>query len=159
TRRPIPRTGAVEGGRSSPTPAGHWFILAIHAAHSTANAVRRGVMAKEALAAQRRGDRIGAAPQVRPDQSPVEAAAKTVSARARCLQDLATDVRNRTIQLLQAARPAELTWTPRGTSNHILWHAGHALWLQDVLCTRLITGSSELPPGWDEMFRMGSRPA
>ena len=84
---------------------------------------------------------------------------KTVSPTARWLQDLATDVRNRTIQLLQAANPAELTWTPRGTSNHLLWHAGHALWVEDALCIKLVTGSSELPTGWEEMFRMGSRPA
>jgi hypothetical protein len=75
------------------------------------------------------------------------------------LQALATDVRSRTIQLLQAATPGELTWVPRGTSNHVLWHAGHALWLEDVLCIQLVTGSSELPPGWAEMFGMGSRPA
>jgi hypothetical protein len=87
------------------------------------------------------------------------AAVNTISSRARCLQDLATDVRNRTIQLLQAASPSESTWTPPGTSNHILWHAGHALWAEDVLCIQLVTGSSELPRGWDEMFRMGSRPA
>jgi hypothetical protein len=91
---------------------------------------------------------------------PTEAAAATMaSPRARCLQDLALDVRNRTIQLLQATDPAELTWTPHGTANHILWHAGHALWVGDVLCIKLVTGSSELPPGWDEMFKMGSRPA
>jgi hypothetical protein len=86
-------------------------------------------------------------------------AVKTLSPRARCLQDLATDVRNRTIQLLQAASLSESTWTPRGTSNHILWHAGHALWAEDVLCIKLVTGASELPLGWDEMFQMGSRPA
>src|SRR5215510_1242969 len=83
----------------------------------------------------------------------------TVSPRARCLQDLATDVRDRTIQLLQAASPSESTWAPPGTSNHVLWHAGHALWVEDALCIKLVTGSSELPLGWDEMFRMGSRPA
>jgi hypothetical protein len=84
---------------------------------------------------------------------------KTLSPRARCLRDLATDVRNRTIQLLQAASASESIWVPRGTSNHILWHAGHALWAEDVLCIKLVTGASELPLGWDEMFQMGSRPA
>jgi len=61
--------------------------------------------------------------------------------------------------LLQAANPAELTWTPPGTSNHILWHAGHALWVEDALCIQLVTGASELPLDWNAIFRMGSRPA
>jgi hypothetical protein len=82
----------------------------------------------------------------------------SIDPRAHCLQDLAREVRERTIQLLEAARRSELTWAPPGTSNHILWHAGHALWLQDVLCVQLVTGKSELPPGWAEMVQMGSRP-
>ncbi len=98
-------------------------------------------------------------PALDPKQSGKAGTGKTVSPRARCLQDLAIDIRNRTIQLVQASNPAELTWKPPGTSNHILWHAGHSLWAEDVLCIKLVTGSSELPPGWDEMFRMGSRPA
>jgi hypothetical protein len=83
----------------------------------------------------------------------------SIHPRAACLQDLAREVRGKTIQLLHAAHPSELTWAPAGTSNHILWHAGHALWLADVLCIRPATGKRELPGGWAEMFRMGSRPA
>jgi hypothetical protein len=79
--------------------------------------------------------------------------------RTSTLAALASEVRHDTLRLLQAARTSELTWAPAGTSNHVLWHAGHALWVQDALCTRLITGQSELPPGWEEMFGMGSRPA
>jgi hypothetical protein len=76
----------------------------------------------------------------------------------RHLQILAADVRERTLQILLACRRDELTWAPPGTSNHILWHAGHALWLQDVLCLRLVSGRSELPPGWEALFCMGSHP-
>jgi hypothetical protein len=71
---------------------------------------------------------------------------------------LARDVRARTLRLLDAAGPDELTWTPPGTANGLLWHAGHAAWLQDVLGLRLIEGPGLLPPGWDETFGMGSRP-
>jgi len=81
-----------------------------------------------------------------------------VAPRASCLQSLAVEVRTKTVQLLAATRPEELTRTPAGTSNHILWHAGHALWLQEVLCLQLITGKSELPAGWEGMFKMGSQP-
>jgi hypothetical protein len=78
--------------------------------------------------------------------------------RNRPLQVLAADVRERTLQILLACRPEELTWSPPGTANHILWHAGHALWLQDVLCLRLLSGCGALPAGWENLFGMGSRP-
>src|SRR5262245_27857790 len=81
------------------------------------------------------------------------------AARASCLQNLATEVRTKTVDILRAAKPRELTWAPPGTSNHILWHAGHALWVEDALCVQIITGKSELPAGWERLFRMGSRPS
>ncbi len=74
------------------------------------------------------------------------------------LQELARQVRTRTREILAAARPEWLTWAPPGTSNHILWHAGHAVWLMDVLGVELLTGRSELPPGWAEKFGMRCRP-
>jgi hypothetical protein len=61
--------------------------------------------------------------------------------------------------MLTAAEPAMLTWTPPGTSNHMLWHAGHALWVGDVLTVEPITGRSELPPGWEAQFGQNSQPA
>ena len=75
------------------------------------------------------------------------------------LQELAREVRQGTLQILAAAQTAWLTWTPPHTSNHILWHAGHALWLQDVMCVQPLSGSSELPAGWSERFGMNSYPA
>jgi hypothetical protein len=74
------------------------------------------------------------------------------------LVELARQVRQGTLELLNATEPAWLTWTPRGTSNHILWHAGHALWLQDALTISQLTGRSELPPGWVARFGQNSRP-
>ena len=79
--------------------------------------------------------------------------------QARLLQALAAEVRGKTLRVFVSAREDELTWAPEGTSNHILWHAGHSLWLQDALCVRRVTGRSELPAGWAESFGMGSRPA
>ena len=74
------------------------------------------------------------------------------------IQELARQVRQDTIKFLSAASPEWLTWTPQGTSNHLLWHAGHALWVQDELCLQLLTGRSELPPDWSEKFGMDCRP-
>ena len=74
------------------------------------------------------------------------------------LQELTRQVRGKTLEILAAAPPAWLTFAPAGTSNHILWHAGHALWLQDVLCIELLTGHSELPDGWSDTFGMRCRP-
>jgi hypothetical protein len=74
------------------------------------------------------------------------------------VEELARQVRGSTLDLLGAARESWLTWAPEGTSNHILWHAGHALWLQDTLCVRPLTGQSELPHGWSETFGSRCRP-
>jgi hypothetical protein len=74
------------------------------------------------------------------------------------LHELVRQVRSGTLQILAAADERWLTWAPQGTSNHILWHAGHSLWLGDVLGVELITGNSELPPGWAETFGMECRP-
>ncbi len=74
------------------------------------------------------------------------------------LQELSGQVRRDTLQILDMAQPAWLTYAPSGTSNHILWHAGHALWLQDVLCVRLLAVCGELPAGWAETFGMNCRP-
>ena len=65
---------------------------------------------------------------------------------------LAYQVRECTLRLLDDTEPGALTWTPPGTVNHILWHAGHAVWVADVLTIEPITGHSELPGGWAEKF-------
>jgi hypothetical protein len=73
------------------------------------------------------------------------------------IMELARQVRSSTIELLEAARPEWLLRAPTGTSNHILWHAGHAIWLQDALCLKPLTGQSHLQPGWAETFGMNCR--
>jgi len=74
------------------------------------------------------------------------------------LTELARQVRGSTLQVLDAAQADWLTRSPEGTSNHILWHAGHALWLQDLLCVELLSGRSKLPEGWAAMFGARSEP-
>ena len=74
------------------------------------------------------------------------------------LLELARQVRSSTLELLRVPDAGWLTWAPPGTSNNILWHAGHALWLQDALTIRPLTGRTELPPGWAETFGQNSRP-
>jgi DinB superfamily len=74
------------------------------------------------------------------------------------IQELARQVRGSTIQFLDAAENEWLTWAPEGTSNHLLWHAGHSLWLQGVICLEPLIGDSELPAKWAEVFGMNCRP-
>ena len=76
----------------------------------------------------------------------------------RILQELARQVRRDTIRVLDWAEPAWLTYAPEGTSNHILWHAGHAIWLQDLLCERLLRAGGNLPSDWSEKFGMDCKP-
>jgi hypothetical protein len=73
--------------------------------------------------------------------------------------ELARQVRGVTLYILDATDRSWLTWTPPGTSNHILWHAGHALWVQDVLIVEPIMGRGELPPDFAAKFGQNSQPA
>ncbi len=74
------------------------------------------------------------------------------------LAELAGQVRKGTLALLQVPNESWLTWSPPGTSNHILWHAGHALWLQDVLSIEPLTGTGELPRDWARRFGQHCQP-
>ncbi|MGE3315565.1 MAG: DinB family protein [Planctomycetaceae bacterium] len=74
------------------------------------------------------------------------------------LAEMAKQIRNQTIVQLKAAPEDWLRWAPPGTSNHILWHAGHSLWVQDALCVEPLTGASELPAGWEHSFGADCRP-
>lgn len=74
------------------------------------------------------------------------------------LAELARQVREQTIGQLLRTPPEGLLWAPAGTGNHILWHAGHALWVQDELGIQPITGKSELPEGWADAFGADCRP-
>lgn len=80
------------------------------------------------------------------------------SDRCRGLQDFTVAIRRHTLALLDVFSDQEALWTPPGTSNHAIWHAGHALWVQDVLCLQIINGTGELPFGWEQQFGMGSHP-
>jgi len=71
---------------------------------------------------------------------------------------LAEEVRGKTLKLLEAAPEDWLLWTLPNTQNHIAWHAGHVLWLADAQCIQPVTGRSELPAGWAEIFGMNCRP-
>lgn len=79
-------------------------------------------------------------------------------AKAEVLAEMAEEVRHDTLRILANTDPSWLKWSPPGTSNHILWHAGHALWLLDRLGVALLCGRSELPDGWDDMFGAESKP-
>jgi hypothetical protein len=81
-------------------------------------------------------------------------------ARLACgLTELARQVRCATLPLLDPQIDVDMLWTLPGTSNHMLWHAGHALWVIDVLDIEPLIGQSELPTGWAATFGQDSRPA
>jgi hypothetical protein len=71
---------------------------------------------------------------------------------------LMDEVRTKTVRLLEATPDDQLLWSPPGTQNHVTWHAGHAVWLADALCVKPITGRSELPGGWAQLFGQDGTP-
>jgi hypothetical protein len=78
--------------------------------------------------------------------------------QAAAIQLLAEEVRTKTIRLLEDTPERAMLWAPAGTSNHILWHAGHALWLGDVTCLEPLLGQSKLPGAWADSFGAKCRP-
>src|SRR5437763_8070311 len=72
---------------------------------------------------------------------------------------LAYQVRDCSLKLFDSTDSDALIWTPRGTANHILWHAGHSVWVAGVLSLEPLTGNSELPAGWAERFGQNSQPS
>lgn len=67
-------------------------------------------------------------------------------------------IRGFTCGMLEKTNPDWITWAPDGTSNHMLWHAGHAIWVQDLLCIQKLTGKSELDESWGKKFGMDCEP-
>lgn len=74
------------------------------------------------------------------------------------LKILTEQVRRATLDLLEGPPEEWLTWAPAGTSNHMLWHAGHSLWVQEILTLRPLIGGDRLPAGWTETFGEKCRP-
>lgn len=74
---------------------------------------------------------------------------------ASALDLLINHVRGTTLDFVEGVPDNWLTWSPPGTSNHLLWHAGHALWVQEVLTLEPLTGENALPVGWAAKFGEG----
>ena len=74
------------------------------------------------------------------------------------LQEMVRQIRGFTIELLAVDNLEMYLWAPAGTSNHMTWHAGHTLWVQDALCVVPLTGASELPDEWSKKFGQNCDP-
>jgi len=75
------------------------------------------------------------------------------------LQLLAREVRGKTFRILDGVTEAEARFVPPGLNNSIVWHAGHSLWVVEVLSMAAATGRpAQLPDGWTELFSSKSRP-
>ena len=76
------------------------------------------------------------------------------------LMTLASEVRGKTLRLLEGVDADAARFTPAGLNNTILWHGGHALMLVEHLCIIPAAGGlPRYPAGWFEMFGWQSRPA
>jgi hypothetical protein len=74
------------------------------------------------------------------------------------LQEMLRQIRGFTRKLLDETNPEWIHWAPEGTSNHMLWHAGHAIWVQDLLCVQKLTGETDLDEEWGKKFGMDCEP-
>jgi len=72
---------------------------------------------------------------------------------------LLDEVRGKTLRILEAAPAEYALWAPPGLQNHVLWHAGHAYVVVEMLTMGALGRTPHLPAGWFEMFSWESRPA
>jgi DinB family protein len=72
---------------------------------------------------------------------------------------LASEVRSKTLRLLDGVSDEMSDFAAPGLANSILWHAGHALAVVEYLAVAPATGRPPvLPEGWWETFGWDSRP-
>jgi hypothetical protein len=75
------------------------------------------------------------------------------------LKLLAREVRGKTFKILDGVSDDAARFAPPGLNNSIIWHAGHSLWVVEVLSIAAATGQpAQLPSGWVELFNSKSRP-
>ena len=73
---------------------------------------------------------------------------------------LASEVRGKTLRLLDGVSDEAAHYVPAGLNNSILWHAGHALVVVEHLSVMPATGKpAAYPPGWFDVFSWKSKPA
>src|SRR3954470_13407010 len=73
---------------------------------------------------------------------------------------LATEIRNKTFKLLDGLTDDDARFKAAGMNNSILWHAGHALIVNEHLGVTHATGKPvQYPDGWYQKFSWASKPA
>jgi hypothetical protein len=74
---------------------------------------------------------------------------------------LATEVRGKTLRLLDGVSEDAARFAPPGLHNTILWHAGHALVVVEHVSVMPATGrdTPNYPPAWFDTFSWTSSPA
>ena len=73
---------------------------------------------------------------------------------------LASEVRGKTLRLLDGVSDDVARFAPPDLNNSILWHAGHALVVVEHLGLMPATGrAAGYPAGWFDTFSWGSKPA
>src|SRR5438270_8497080 len=73
---------------------------------------------------------------------------------------LAKDVRNKTLKLLEGVDDQQARFAAPHLTNTVLWHAGHAIMVNEHLGVSPATGEPPAyPAGWFEKFGWKSSPA
>ncbi len=73
---------------------------------------------------------------------------------------LSTEVRNKTLRLLEGVSEPDAAIPAPGLINTILWHAGHSLIVVEHLSVAPASGQAPVfPDGWFESFSWKSNPA
>ena len=69
------------------------------------------------------------------------------------LTELTKEVRWKTLKLLENVDDAQATFAPPGTTNTVLWNAGHSLVVVEHLSFAVTQlGAAQFPADWGDMF-------
>jgi hypothetical protein len=73
---------------------------------------------------------------------------------------LTKDVRGKTLRILDGVTEDQAKYAPPGLNNHILWHAGHALVIVELLGIEPAKAKpTGYPKDWPDKFNWKSEPA
>jgi len=75
------------------------------------------------------------------------------------LFEVLTDIRSRTLKIVQDIPESKWNVIPTGFRNHVRWHLGHILVSQEKMLFLLNDEPSSIPEGFSEYFAGGTDPS
>ena len=66
--------------------------------------------------------------------------------------------RTNMLKVVASLSPDQLNRIPEGFNNNLVWHLGHVIVTQQLLCYKLAGEDLQIPNEWVDQFRKGTKP-